>query len=173
MDASGVGAARLTPMLSDDDTRLLRAAIALSWRAREAGNQPYGAVLADAQGQVLAEGVNTQVTSADCTAHAEINLVRDVSTRISRETLARCTVYASGEPCAMCAGAIYWAGIGRIVYALSIETMTALAGDAADELALHCRNVLRSGTRVTTVIGPALQAEARRVFESGPGGPNP
>ena len=173
MDASGVGAARLTSMLSDDDTRLLRAAIDLSWRAREAGNQPYGAVLADAQGRVLAEGVNTQVTSADCTAHAEMNLVRDVSLRISRETLARCIVYASGEPCAMCAGAIYWAGIGRIVYALSIETMTALAGDAADELALHCRNVFRSGTRVTTVIGPALQAEARRVFESGPGGPNP
>jgi tRNA(adenine34) deaminase len=160
-------------MLSEDDTRLLRAAITLSQRARAAGDQPYGAVLADAQGQVLAEAVNTQVTSADCTAHAEMNLLRDASLRLSRETLARCTVYASGEPCPMCAGAIYWAGIGRVVYALSIETMTALAGDAADELALHCRDVLRSGTRVTAVIGPALQVEARRVFESGPGGPNP
>jgi tRNA(adenine34) deaminase len=163
----------MTTMLSEDDARLLRAAIALSRRAREAGDQPYGAVLADAHGQVLAEGVNTQVTCADCTAHAEMNLVRDVSMRISREALARCTVYASGEPCPMCAGAIYWAGIGRVVYALSIETMTALAGDAADELALHCRDVLRSGSRATAVIGPALQVEARCVFESGPGDPNP
>lgn len=154
--------------LSDADARLLQQAIDLSRRAREAGNQPYGAVLADADGTVLAEGMNTQVTTRDCTGHAELNLVRDVSARLSPETLARCTVYASGEPCPMCAGAIYWAGIGRVVYALPIETMTALSGDGADELMLHCREVLASGMRRTEVIGPALENDARRVFEDPP-----
>lgn len=154
--------------LDERDARLLQRAIALSRRAREAGNQPYGAVLADAEGHVLAEGVNTQVISRDCTGHAELNLVRDVSARLSPDTLARCTVFASGEPCPMCAGAIYWAGIGRVVFALPIETMTELSGDGADELMLHCRDVLASGMRRTEVVGPALENEARRVFEDPP-----
>jgi tRNA(adenine34) deaminase len=95
------------------DQRLLRAAIALSARASEAGNQPYGALLADAEGRVLLEACNTQVTERDVTAHAELNLVRAASQRFDRDMLAGCTVYASGEPCPMCAGAIYWSGVGR------------------------------------------------------------
>jgi tRNA(Arg) A34 adenosine deaminase TadA len=151
------------------DAALLRVAFALSAQARAAGNQPYGALLAAADGRVLLEARNTQVCSRDCTAHAETNLVREVGGRYDRATLAAATVYASGEPCPMCAGALYWAGIGRVVYGLSIESMTALGGAQADELALHCRDVLRSGTRATEVIGPALQDEARRVFASTPG----
>lgn len=91
--------------------------------------------------------------------------MRDASLRFSREQLAHCTVYASGEPCPMCAGAIYWGGIGRVVYGLSIESMTALAGAQADELALHCREVLARGTRPIEVVGPMLEDEARQVFE--------
>jgi tRNA(adenine34) deaminase len=159
--------------LNARDAALLRAAIALSAQARAAGNEPYGALLADAEGRVLLEARNTQVTTRDCTAHAETNLVREACARFDRATLAAATVVASGEPCPMCAGAIYWAGIGRVVYGLSIESMTALGGAQADELALHCRDVLRTGTRATAVIGPALQDEARRVFESAPGGLHP
>jgi tRNA(adenine34) deaminase len=152
------------------DAALLRAAIALSAQARAAGDHPYGALLAAADGRVLLEARNTQVTTRDCTAHAETNLVRQAGERFDRTTLAAATAYASGEPCPMCAGAIYWAGIGRVVYGLSIESMSALGGAQSDELALHCRDVLRAGTRATEVIGPALQDEARRVFESTPGG---
>ena len=147
------------------DAALLRAAIELSAQARDAGNQPYGALLADADGRVLHESRNSQVTSRDCTAHAELNLVREVSPRLDRELLASCTIYASGEPCPMCAGAIFAAGIGRVVYGLSIETMVALSDPQGDELILHCRDVLACGTRATTVLGPALEDEARRVFE--------
>ena len=160
MDAVDVGAAGL------NNDALLRAAIALSSQARAAGNEPYGALLADAEGRVLLQAVNTQVTARDCTGHAELNLCRDASPRFTRAQLAACTVYASGEPCPMCAGAIYWAGIGRVVFGLSIESMTALSGGAAaDELALHCRDVLASGTRRIEVLGPRLEDEARRVFE--------
>ena len=159
---------RLTTTLSATDLRLLRAAIELSARARAAGNQPYGALLADAQGRVLLEAGNTQVTTGDCTGHAELNLVRAASLRFDRERLATCTVYASGEPCPMCAGAIYWAGVRRLVFGLSIETMTALAGPDADELALHCAELLASGTQRVEVLGPALEDEARRVFDAPP-----
>ena len=156
----------MTMQLSITDQRLLRAAIELSAQARGAGNPPYGALLADAQGHVLHEARNTQVTTREVTAHAELNLVRESSPRFTREQLARSTVYASGEPCPMCAGALYWAGVGRVVYGLSIESMTALSGGPqADELALHCRDVLASGTRHVEVSGPALEDEARAVFE--------
>lgn len=146
------------------DQRLLRAAIALSRAARDAGNQPYGALLADADGQLLLEACNTQVTGRDVTAHAELNLVRAASARFDRETLAACTVYASGEPCPMCAGALYWSGVGRVVFGLSIQSMTALGGSDADELLLGAADVLARGMRPVEVIGPALEGEARRVF---------
>ena len=151
--------------MTTDDEPLLRAAIALSARARDAGNQPYGALLADAQGRMLLEARNTQVTEHDCTGHAELNLMREASRRYTLVELASCTVVASGEPCPMCAGAIYWGGVGRVVYGLSIESMTALAGANADELALPCREVLARGTRRVEVVGPMLEDEARRVFD--------
>lgn len=145
------------------DQALLRAAIALSARARDAGDEPYGALLADAQGRVLLEGVNTQHSARDCTGHAELNLMREASARFTREQLARCTVYASGEPCPMCAGAIYWGGVGRVVFGLSIRTMAELGG--GDELALPCAEVLARGSRPVEVQGPLLEHEARRVLE--------
>ena len=158
------------PTLSEPDLRLLRAAIALSARARKRGDMPYGALLADADGNVRLEAENTQITARDCTGHAELNLLREASRRFDADTMARCTVYASGEPCPMCAGAIYWSGVRRVVYALSLDTMTELAGPAADELDLECADVLARGSRAIEVIGPALEDEARRVFD-GPGSP--
>jgi tRNA(Arg) A34 adenosine deaminase TadA len=154
-----------TPKVSDLDLRLLRAAIALSARARERGNEPYGALLGDAGGNVRLEAENTQVNDRDCTGHAELNLMREASQRFDAEVLAGCTVYASGEPCPMCAGAIYWSGVGRIVYALSVRSMAELAGEAADEIRLGCAEVLAHGTRVVKVAGPMLEDEARRVFD--------
>jgi tRNA(adenine34) deaminase len=150
--------------LGATDQALLRAAIALSAQARDAGNQPYGALLADAEGRVLLEACNTQVSERDVTAHAELNLVRAASQRFDRDALAECTVYASGEPCPMCAGALYWSGVGRVVFGLSMQSMTALGGPDADELTLCGTDVLASGLRPVEVIGPALEDEARRVF---------
>jgi len=98
-----------------DDLRHLRAAIEISHAARAHGNEPYGALLVAADGAVLLSAENTQVTERDCTAHAELNLMREASRRFDAATLAGCTVYATGEPCPMCAGALYWGGIRRVV----------------------------------------------------------
>lgn len=150
-------------MLTDIDQRHLRSAIAIAGRARGHGNHPFGALLVDADGRVLLEAENTVVTGRDPTGHAETNLVRLAAGRFGPEALAGCTLYTSTEPCPMCAGAIYWAGIGRVVYALSEDGLYALIGVHGDALPLPCREVFARGRHNVEVLGPTLEAEARTV----------
>lgn len=147
------------------DMEHLRLAIAVAAQAREHGNHPFGAVLVNEQGQVLLQVENSVVTDQDCTGHAETNLVRLASRRYSAEQLARCTLYASTEPCAMCAGAIHWSRIGRVVYALSEADLYAIVGPSPDHLLLPCREVFARSQQPMAVIGPAaaLDREARAV----------
>jgi tRNA(Arg) A34 adenosine deaminase TadA len=149
------------PELTEADSALLRLAFDLARRARAHGNHPFGAVLASQSGQVLLEVENTVLTARDVTGHAETNLIRLACARWPKETLAQCTLYTSTEPCPMCAGAIYWAGVGRVVYGLSQEGLYALGGEGSDGLLLHCRDVFGHGRRAVEVMGPALEAEAR------------
>lgn len=114
-------------MTQHDEHHLLEA-IEFGRRSRENGNHPFGAVLVDAAGEVVLEAENTVLTQHDCTNHAELNLVRAASRRFDEATLGGCTLYASTEPCAMCAGAIYWSGIGRVVFALSDAPLNAMVG---------------------------------------------
>jgi len=153
-------------MTSADERHLLRA-IELARRARENGNHPFGALLVDADGTVVLEAENTVLTESDCTNHAELNLVRAASRRFDTAALLTCTLYASTEPCAMCAGGIYWAGIGRVVYALGSAGLTAMVDDGSGdpELALPCREVLARGRRRVAVSGPHLEGEARVVHQ--------
>lgn len=66
----------------------------------------------------------------------------------------------------MCAGAIYWSGLRRVVFALPAARMNAIAGTSADVLALDSREVLARGQRGVTVLGPALEEEAAAVLEA-------
>jgi tRNA(Arg) A34 adenosine deaminase TadA len=154
--------------VDERDTDHLRRAIALAREAREEGNAPFGAVLVGEDGRVLAEGRNTVNTERDVTGHAETNLMRKVWRLQDADTLAASTLYASGEPCAMCAGAIFWGGVGRVVYGASAGRIHEFSSGTEDvpTLRLSCRDVLAAGTRQTEVIGPMLGEEAERVFES-------
>ena len=149
-----------------DELHLLRA-IELARLARAKGNHPFGSLLVDASGRVVLEAENTVVTEHDVTAHAELNLVRRASMHIDLETLEAATLYASTEPCAMCSSAIYWSGIGRVVYALGAEALMAIVDDVSGSgtLALSCREVLARGGRVVEVSGPQLEEQARPVHE--------
>ncbi|WOD41806.1 nucleoside deaminase [Nodosilinea sp. E11] len=151
--------------VSEQDLGHLRRAIALSQSAREAGNCPFGAVLADGSGQVLAEAENNQITERDCTGHAETVLLRQMEKGLSLNTLKDCTLYASTEPCPMCAGAIFWSGIGRVVYALGSDRFYSLEGESSFQLPLSCRDVLKHGKHPVDVIGPVLEDEALAAFE--------
>lgn len=139
-----------------DDEALLLQAVALAQAARDRGNHPFGALLADADGTVLLEAENTVVTTADATGHAETNLVRLASRRFDRGTLRAITLYTSTEPCAMCAAAIYWSGIGTVVYALAESALAELTGPDPENptLALPCREVFARGQRPVAVRGP-------------------
>ena len=147
--------------MNETDLKLLRAAIALAHSARTHGNHPFGALLAGARGEVLLEAENTVITERDCTGHAETNLVRLASRRFSPEQLATCSLYTSTEPCAMCAGAIHWSGIGRVVYAFSEEQLFAIVGPSPDHLLLPCREVFARRERTIVVLGPASEDEGR------------
>ena len=146
--------------MNEMDARLLRESFEMAYLARRSGNHPFGAVLADSDGNVLLRDQNTVVTSADCTGHAELNLIRAAVKMFPATTLTRCSIYASTEPCPMCAGAIFWAGIGRVVYGLSEEGLYALTGDTPHKLLLSCRDLYSRGGRKVEVVGPLLETEA-------------
>ena len=148
-----------------DDLRLLRRAVEIAGLARAGGNHPFGALLASAAGEILLEAANTVVTARDVTGHAELNLVRLASHTYAVEALAGCTLYSSTEPCAMCAGAIYWSGIGRLVYALSERDLLGFTGaePANPTMSLPVRDVFAAGQRSIEVEGPAELPEAAAV----------
>src|SRR5215472_14288662 len=103
----------------------------------------------------------------DMTGHAERVLMTRASTSLPMALLRQCTVYSSAEPCAMCAGAIYWTGIQRLVYGLSEAALKELTGNHPENptLALPCRTVFAAGQRAVEVIGPLLESKAAAVHE--------
>ncbi|WP_394771334.1 nucleoside deaminase [Lacisediminihabitans sp.] len=148
--------------LTPDDATHLDHAIDLAAESRERGNHPFGAVLV-ADG-VVVEGWNTVLTENDPTGHAETNLVRRASARLTPAQLRSATLYTSTEPCAMCAGAIYWAGVPRIVFALAESALAEFtAGSDEPTLALPCREVFARGGRSIEVIGPIPSERAAEV----------
>ena len=100
--------------------------------------------------------------------------MRDASRRLARGVLETCTFYASGEPCPMCAGAIFWAGVRRVVFGADVAAMQRIAGAGHDELTMSCREILGRGTHEVEVVGPALADEAEAVlaahYRGGPHG---
>jgi tRNA(Arg) A34 adenosine deaminase TadA len=147
------------------DLQHLRTAIEIARQAREHGNHPFGALLVDKNNKVLLQAENTVVTGCDCTGHAETNLMRLASRHYSAEELESCTLYTSTEPCAMCAGAIHWGNVRRVVYALSEIDLYDLIGPSPEHLLLPCREVFACSKRFVEVDGPALELdrEARAV----------
>ncbi|WP_370968094.1 nucleoside deaminase [Amycolatopsis sp. cg9] len=113
--------------MKETEEALLRRAIQLAREAREEhGNPPFGSLLADADGNVIAEDRNTSLTDNDITAHPELKLARWAAQNLDPETAAATTMFTSTQPCGMCTGAIERSGLGRVVYALSTEQFLTL-----------------------------------------------
>jgi len=152
--------------MDENDLRFIRASIDVARKAREKGNHPFGALLVDEDGHILLEAENTVVTEKDCTGHAETNLMRQASKKYDPEFLAKCTLYASTEPCPMCSGAIFWGNVRRVIYGLSEEALYGMIGqDTEDVLSLPCRELFERGRKPFEVIGPVLEEEAREVHK--------
>jgi tRNA(Arg) A34 adenosine deaminase TadA len=101
------------------------------------------------------------------TGHAERVLCTRASTAYAPALLRTCTLYSSAEPCAMCAGAIYWTGIGRVVFGMTERALKDFTGNHAENptLDLPCRTVFSAGQRAIEVIGPLLEDEAAALHE--------
>ncbi len=147
------------------DIQHLKTAIEVAHLAREHGNHPFGAILVDGSGRELLRAENTVITGRDATGHAETNLVRLATRAFPPEQLAGFTLYSSTEPCAMCAGAIHWSRIGRVVFALSEEDLYDLVGPSPENLLLPCREVFGHSGQPVPVEGPCpeLEKEAQAV----------
>jgi tRNA(Arg) A34 adenosine deaminase TadA len=147
---------------SELDEYFLRRSFEVARRALANGNHPFGAILVGQDRSVLIEAENGYMPARDGTAHAERLLATEACRMLSPDVLAKATLYSSAEPCAMCAGAIYWAGIGRLVYGLSEQRLRGVTGNHPENptLDLPCREVFERGQRATEVVGPMLEDEA-------------
>ncbi|MDE0285983.1 MAG: nucleoside deaminase [Gammaproteobacteria bacterium] len=148
------------------DEHYLRIAFKEAVRARERGNHAFGGLLVDADGEPVLAAQNSVVTDKDVIAHAEINMVRAASGKFQPEQLKTFTLYVSAEPCPMCAGAIVWANIRRVVFGLGMEGIYELfdAGPDDPTLRMHAARVFAEAPWPMEVIGPMLEDEAQAVF---------
>ena len=152
-----------------NDIYYLKRAIQISRNSREHGNTPFGALLVDKDGNILIEQENVEITESKCTGHAETQCVEKASRLYSKDFLAECTLYTTAEPCAMCAGAIYWANIGRVVYGMTERRLLELTGSNEQNptFDLPCREVFSRGQKAIEVVGPVTEVEvdAAKVHE--------
>jgi tRNA(Arg) A34 adenosine deaminase TadA len=153
--------------LAGEDAARLRRAIELSALGRERGNRPFGALIVGATGTVLAEAWCNTSETGDCTGHAETNAVRQATPEYGREELAAATLYSSAEPCVMCAGAIFWSNIGRVIFGIDAQRLRGYRGERAEQrdAELSCRDVFAASPHGIECIGPVLADEAAAVHE--------
>lgn len=143
--------------MHDAHVEFIRRCYALVDEATARGDMPFSSLLV-LDGKVVAEAMNAAVTGRDPTRHAETELLTAVLPRLDDAERARAIVYASTEPCMMCAAALYWSGIGTVVFGCSSAS---LALEAGSDFLVPAREVFARGTRPVTVVGPVLDGEGR------------
>ena len=135
-----------------DDIFFMQQALAEARRALEQGEVPIGAVVADSKGDIVGRGHNLTETLGDVTAHAEMQAVTAAADAVGGKYLTDCTLYVTVEPCVMCAGALGWAQMGRIVFG------------APDEKRGYRRFAPEALHPKTTVTAGVLEEECRRLM---------
>ncbi|WP_454782299.1 nucleoside deaminase [Legionella sp. WA2022007384] len=147
--------------LSAEHKPFLDKTFQLAYSARQKGNHPFGALLVY-RGKVILTAENLVKTSHDVTAHAEMELIRQASKQFSEDILKQTILYTSTEPCAMCSGAIYWAGISHVVFGCSAQTLEKLADGG---FAIPSDVIFKQGKRTIRSNGPYFEEEAVKVHE--------
>ena len=145
------------------DESYVRRAIDLADSAVERGNTPFGSLLV-ADDEIVQTAENTTLTDEDISAHPEFKLARWAANELEPDDRAACTMYTSTEPCPMCASAIVYAGLGRVVYSVSVDSLAELRDDSVIEI--PCEEVVDRAGGSTTVEGPVLEDEGLAVHES-------
>lgn len=126
---------------SKQDDFFMRAAITEARKALEKGEVPIGAVVV-CGGTIIGRGYNMVETLCDATAHAEMQAVTAAASALGGKYLNDCTLYVTVEPCVMCAGALSWSQIGRIVYGAADQKRG--YSNYSDKI-LHPKSVVKAG----------------------------
>lgn len=125
------------------------------------GDAPYGAVIVK-DGEVVAVGHNTVRRDSDPSAHAEINVIRNLTTAIKNPSLDGCIIYTTGEPCPMCATACVWTSISEIVYGASIEDLISVN---QSQINISCEEIIAKSFRKIKVKRGVLREECIKLFD--------
>lgn len=137
-----------------DDKFYIRKAIELANTAKEKGDNPFGSILVDGDGNILMEDRNTQIIDNDITGHPELKIAKRAAGKYDEEFLKTCTMYNSAEPCTMCTGAIYWSGIGRVVFGIDKKRLNELKSDGEGSINYSIHELLKNSGKNIEVIGP-------------------
>jgi len=143
------------------DEDLLRRAIRLALASRDRGGEPFGAVLA-LDGGIVHESCDRSLELSDPTSHAELAVISAYCRDARRLRLTGYSLYCSAEPCAMCAGAIFWSRLSRLVFSVTQE---ALRGLSQGPPRPSCAAILNPDGQRIEVVGPLLSGEGLRVFD--------
>ena len=151
--------------MDPQDIEHLRRCVQLAAQAADRGDDPFGSLLVSGEGNVLAERSNQVATSGDLTAHPELHLAQWASTHLTPEQRSAATMYTSGEHCPMCAAAHVWAGIGRLVFALSAQQIRDVSASGT-VIAIDAREVIARSNASVIVEGPCdeLVDQAQALF---------
>ena len=141
--------------MTDADKRLLRRTIQIAHEAMEKGNHPFGALLADKNGNILMEQGN-EFQAGGSAYHAETLLLLKAAKKYSPEFLKQCTLYSNFEPCCMCTGALYWTNVGCLVYGATEKDLLKFTGDNEENptFSLSSRDVVAHGQKEIVIEGP-------------------
>lgn len=150
---------------TEQDIRLLYETVRIAHEAKLAGNHPFGALLADQDGNILLE-MGNRFTEGGSVMHAETLLLMKAATLYDPSFLATCTLYTNAEPCTMCTGALYWTNVRRLVFGITEEQLLALTGSDEENptFNLPSREVLSCGQRDFEVIGPVDDRELQNAI---------
>lgn len=149
-------------MATPADVVLMRAAIAAAMVGRTYGEPPFGAVIADRAGRIVATAHDTVVATGDMTRHSEVEAVRAACARLGAD-LSGCTLYATTEPCAMCFTAAWLARVTRIVYGCTMADVAAVAGSQR-EVPVTVATMNASTPEPLALEGGVLAAECLAMF---------
>ena len=148
-------------MVTAQDEIFLRLAIDLARQARQQGADPFGAILV-VNDQVVHQVLDRCVEMSDPTFHAELGLISEYCRTHQIMSLDDYTLYSSAEPCPMCAWAIHWAHISRVVFSVP---QTLLQQWSGGNLKPGLRDSLSASRRQIEIVGPLLLDEGKAVFE--------
>lgn len=134
----------------------------MAYAARKRGEDPFGALLVY-NNSILHKSTDKTIELSDPTAHAELTLISEFCRKNRNISLKGFTLYTSTEPCAMCAGAIHWAKISKVVFSVSQNTLNRITNGKPKA---SCNSVINSGKTKIQIVGPLIEEEGIKVFEN-------